>query len=113
SFTIRYMTSIPDSYVDSMPCDPDLLVELGRVTWAAARLHASVRDSINRHSGSSSMAPFELTLGRAIADLEQLATQNGRADQTDWVRDFGRPACRRRNAVIHAVTYTALDRKQA
>ncbi len=28
----------PESYVDSMPCDPDLLLELGRVTWAAARL---------------------------------------------------------------------------
>ncbi|MDH0739912.1 MULTISPECIES: hypothetical protein [Achromobacter] len=107
------MTSIPDSYVDSMPSDPDLLVELGRVAWAAARLHAGVRDSINRHGGSSSMAPFGLTLGQAIAHLEQLATQNGRADQTDWVRDFGRPASRRRNAVIHAVTYTAPDRKQA
>ncbi|WP_322083905.1 hypothetical protein [Burkholderia sp. BCC1972] len=110
---MRYMTSIPDSYADSMPSDPDLLVDLGRVAWAAARLHAGVRDSINKHSGSTSMAPFELTLGRAIAGLEKLAKSNGRADQVDWVRDFGRPASRLRNAVIHAVTFTAPDDKQA
>ncbi|QYD72957.1 hypothetical protein KZJ38_25085 [Paraburkholderia edwinii] len=110
---MRYMTSIPDSYADSMPSDPDLLVDLGRVAWAAARLHAGVRDSINKHNGSTSMAPFELTLGQAIADLEKLAKNNDRADQADWVRDFGRPASRLRNAVIHAVTFTAPDGKQA
>lgn len=108
-----HMSSIPDSYVDSMPTDPDLLVELGRVAWAAARLHAGVRDSINRHSGSTSMAPFELTLGRAIADLERLASSNGRVDQVAWVHNVGRPASHRRNAVIHAVTFTAPDGKQA
>jgi hypothetical protein len=108
-----YMTSIPDSYADSMPSDPDLLMDLGRVAWAAARLHAGVRDSINKHNGSTSMAPFELTLGQAIADLEKLGKNNGRADQVDWVRDFGRPASRLRNAVIHAVTFTAPDGKQA
>ena len=107
------MTSIPDSYVDSMPSDPDLLADLGRVAWAAARLHAGVRDSINRHSGSTSMEPFDRTLGGAIADLERLATKNGRADQLDWVRDFGRPTSRLRNAVIHAVTFTSPDGKQA
>lgn len=113
SCTVRCMTSIPHSYADSMPSDPDLLVDLGRVAWAAARLHAGVRDSINKHRGSSSMAPFGLTLGRAIGDLEELAKSNGRADQVDWVRDFGRPASRLRNAVIHAVTFTAPDGKQA
>jgi len=107
------MTSIPDSYADSMPCDPDLLVELGRVTWAAARLHAGVRDSINKHSDSSSMAPFELSLGQAIAELKTLAETNNRADQVAWVLEFGRPANRLRNAVIHAVTFTAPDDKQA
>lgn len=107
------MTPLSDSFVDSMPSDPDLLADLGRVAWAAARLHAGVRDSINRHSGSTSMEPFHLTLGRAIADLEKLAAKNGRADQVAWVQDFGRPASRLRNAVIHAVTFTAPDGKQA
>lgn len=107
------MAFIPDSYVDSMPTDPDLLVELGRVAWAAARLHAGVRDSINRHTGSTSIAPFELTLGRAIADLEKLAKSSQRTDQVDWVLSIGRPASRLRNAVIHAVTFTASDGKQA
>ena len=48
--TVR-MSSLPDSYVDLMPSDPDLFVELGRVAWAAARLHFGVRDAINRHPG--------------------------------------------------------------
>lgn len=96
-----------------MPSDPDLLVELGRVAWAASRLHAGVRDSINKHSGSTSMTPFELTLGQAIAGLEKLAKDNGRIDQADWVDKVGRPANRLRNAVIHAVTFTASDDKQA
>jgi hypothetical protein len=36
-----------------------------------------------------------------------------RADQVTWVCDVGRPANRQRNAVIHAVTFTATDGKQA
>lgn len=107
------MNSIPESYVDSMPSDPTLLAELGRVTWAAARLHAGVRDAINKHGGSSSMQPFERTLGQAIGDLKKLAASNGRTDQVTWADDVGQPACRRRNDVIHAVTYTAPGGTQA
>jgi hypothetical protein len=59
------------------------------------------------------MAPFGLSLGQAIAELDQLAKNNGRADQCAWVQDVGRPAKDRRNAVIHAVTFTAPDQKQA
>lgn len=59
------------------------------------------------------MAPFERTLGQAIADLESQASSSGRADQVDWVRNYGRPASRLRNEVIHAVTFTAVDGKQA
>lgn len=107
------MTSLPDSYADSMPADPDLLVELGRVAWAAARLHAGVRDAINKHRSSTSMAPFGLSLGQAIAELHQLAKNSGRVDQCAWVDDIGKPAKDRRNAVIHAVTFTAPDDMQA
>lgn len=96
-----------------MPSDPDLLLEIGRVTWAAARLHSGVRDAINHHHGAPSDKPFELTLGRAIADLETLAKNGDRPDQVAWVTEFGRPAVRRRNAVVHAVTFTAEDGKQA
>lgn len=102
-----------DSYADSMPADPDLLVELGRVAWAAARLHAGVRDAINKHRRSTSMAPFGRTLGQAIGELNQLAKNNGRADQCEWVENVGKPARDRRNAVIHAVAFTASDQKQA
>lgn len=103
----------PESHVDSMPGDGDLFLELGRVTWAAARLHAGVRDAINQHRGAASDEPFTRTLGQAVAVLEQLAREAGRADQVDWVANVGRPAVKRRNAVAHAVTYTASDGKQA
>jgi hypothetical protein len=95
-----------------MPTDPELLFELGRVAWAAARLHAGVRDSIDKHKGLASMDPFKTTLGRAIAELESLAKRQGRLDQVDWVDKFGRPASHLRNAVIHAVTFS-IDGKQA
>lgn len=107
------MTSLPESYIDSMPSDPDLLTDLGRVTWAAARLHAGVRDAINRHHGTSSDSPFKRTLGQAISDLDELAVHAGRTDLTTWVSQIGRPASQRRNAVIHAVTFTAEDGRQA
>jgi hypothetical protein len=107
------MHDLPESYVDSMPSDPDLLVELGRVAWAAARLHAGVRDANNRHHGLPSDEPLEATLGQAIAELERLAHGSSRADHVDWVQFSGRPASRSRNAVIHAVTYTAEDGRQA
>ena len=96
-----------------MPSDPELLVELGRVAWAAARLHSGVRDAINRHHGTPSDKPFEATLGQAIAELEMLARARDRPDQLTWVSQTGRSASRRRNAVIHAVTFTAQDGKQA
>jgi hypothetical protein len=107
------MANLPDAYIDLMPSDPDLLVELGRVSWAAARLHAGVRDAINKHNGAPSDAPFELTLGQAIADLQKLAGAATRGDQVEWVLQIGRPAAKQRNAVIHAVTFTAPDGKQA
>ncbi|WEV76768.1 hypothetical protein O9K63_09130 [Janibacter cremeus] len=103
----------PESYVDTMPCDPDVLVELGRVTWAAARLHAGVRDLINCLDGAPSDHPFGLTLGQAITELETRARAFGRHDVVDWVHGEGRPANKLRNAVVHVVTYTAADGKQA
>lgn len=103
----------PESYVDSMPCDFELLTELGRVTWAAARLHAGVRDAINRHDGRPSDEPFTKTLGQAVGVLERRARSAGRTDQIEWILGIGRPAVKRRNAVTHAVTYTAPDGRQA
>lgn len=104
---------IPESYVDSMPCDESLLVELGRVTWAAARLHSGVRDAINHHRGAPSDAPFDDTLGGALKDLKKLAARNHRNDQVEWVEKAGQPAVVLRNGVAHAVTYTAEDGRQA
>lgn len=107
------MSSLPDSYVNSMPSDPDLLTDLGRVTWAAARLHYGVRDAIGRHHGRATNAPFERTLGGAVKDLRRLADAAGRSDQTQCVDQIGWPAVEERNAVIHAITVTAEDGRQA
>lgn len=83
------------------------------MAWAAARLHAGVRDAINNYQGAASDAPFKATPGQAISELERLAEREARSDQQAWISTSGRPALRRRNAVIHAVTYTANDGKQA
>ncbi|KQQ18760.1 hypothetical protein ASF48_17740 [Rathayibacter sp. Leaf299] len=107
------MNSLPDSYVDDMPTDPDLLEDLGRVAWAAARLHYGVRDAIGRHEGAPTDEPFETTLGGAIKKLERLATSAGRTDQLDWATNIGWPATLNRNAVIHAIVVTADDGRQA
>ncbi|MGH3474347.1 MAG: hypothetical protein ACRDOT_05460 [Aeromicrobium sp.] len=107
------MPLLPKSYVDSMPCDPGLLVELGRVTWAAARLHAGVRDAINALDAESSDEPFGWTLGEAVRQLDKRAQERGLIEVTEWVSTIGRPAVKRRNAVVHAVTYTAKDGRQA
>ena len=108
------MDPIPESYVDLMPCDETLLVELGRVSWASARLHAGVRDAINRLDGASSDKPFRTTLGSAVSDLRKKAVACARQDIVDWVDDYGMPAVKQhRNKVAHAVTYTAPDGTQA
>lgn len=65
----------PDHYVDTVPCDKEPLTELGRVSWAAARLHAGVRDAIDRHDGAASDEPFTKTLGQAVKMLETRARQ--------------------------------------
>jgi len=103
----------PESYVDSMPSDPDLLVELGRVVWAAARLQSGIRDAINQHNGVPSDKPFGKTLGGVLRELEGLAAKAGRKDQVEWVEKVGRPARDRRDGVLHAVTFTASDDLQA
>lgn len=101
-----------------MPCDEGLLAEVGRVHWAAARLHAGVRDAINFIDGAPSDAPFrDWTLGSAITKLEQRAQKFVDGPDRDalirWCRDVGRPAKHHRDAVAHAITYTATDGRQA
>lgn len=104
---------LPMSYVDSMPCDSTLLVELGRVNWAAARLHSTVRDAINTVNGEPSDRPFHKTLGQAISELETKAIKLNASELVEWVNTYARPANELRNSVIHAVTYTAQDGVQA
>jgi hypothetical protein len=101
----------------TMPCDETLLAAVGRVNWAAARLHAGVRDAINHITSIPSDKPFELTLGTAVAQLERRAAKRVAEPDltrlTTWCSTVGRPAVDRRNKVIHAVTFTAADGLQA
>jgi len=103
--------------VAGMPCDQTLLADLGRVVWAAARLHAVVRDALNAIDGVPSDDSFsEHTLGQAIAQLEQRARhlpRRSRTEVTSWCRTVGRPAKTGRDQVLHAITYTDPDGRQA
>src|SRR5699024_9397284 len=94
----------PESYVDSMPSAPDLLVGLARVVSAAARLQTEIRGAINQHNGVTSDEPSRKTRGGVRRKLEGLAARAGRKDQVEWVEKVGRPARDRRDGVLHAVT---------
>lgn len=101
----------------TMPCDESLLPSIGRVTWAAARLHAGVRDAINVIDGAASDAPFDRALGGAITDLKTRVMNHvvepERTALLEWILLIGRPAKDRRNEVVHAVTFTANGGVQA
>ena len=102
--------------VARMPIDPDLLVPLGKVMWAAIRLHAGLRDSINAVENGPSDEPFDQTLGQAIDRLERgvgvRMAEPARTLLLDWITDVARPASQERNGVAHAVAITAEDGKQ-
>lgn len=101
----------------AIPLDPDLLEPLGRVAWAAARLHSSIRDAINALDGAPSDAPFDDTLGgsrRQLADKARaIAMEPDRSQLITWCTTTGEEAVEARNGVLHAVTFTADDGQQA
>jgi len=103
--------------VAGMACDQTLLADLGRVVWAAARLHAVVRDSLNAIEGVPSDGPFiDHTLGQAISQLEQRARRlppPARSEVITWCQTVGRLAKNARDQVMHAITYTDPDGRQA
>ena len=98
---------------EGMPCDPDLLEPLGRVNWAAARLHHVLRDRIGTLDGALSDDPFDGTLGSTVRSLDAKANAQGRADIEQWCQGVGMAAVEARNGVAHAIAFTAKDGKQA
>lgn len=101
-----------------IPVDEELLAPLGRVMWAAIRLHHAVRDTLGLDLGAGlSDEPFEkYTLGGAISALRRSAAAAG--DPWDpviirWADESGTPAANQRDRVAHAVAYTADDGRQA
>lgn len=104
------MTTRPS---DNMPCDELLLEDLGRVQWAAARLHHGVRDRHGKLLGELSDKLFNTTLGGAIKSLRNEAASLGQIDIVEWCDDIGTPATEARNGVVHSIVFTADDRKQA
>jgi hypothetical protein len=106
-------------YARNVPVDDSLLAPLGLVTWAAIRLHFTIRDTLGlgQYLGAGlSDSPFNLTLGRVIKELEKKAAAAGEPwakSINEWARSYGRPAANLRDRITHAVVYTALDGVQA
>lgn len=98
-----------ESFVERMPLDQTLLEDLGRLSWATARLHHVIRDAISQIEGASSDDPFsDWSLGQALGELnrraEALGTREGRR-LSQWCRQT-RGAVQGRNGIVHAVAYT-------
>ena len=104
-------------YSTGIPVDEELLAPLGLVTWAAARLHSGVRDSLGLDFGDGlSDEPFNDTLGTVIRKLVNDAASAGEpwaTEVADWAEQYGWPACKERDSIVHAVAHTAADGKQA
>lgn len=100
----------------SIPCDGQLLPALGRVTWAAIRLHHGVRDALGQIFAPSDEY-FDATLGAAVRNLRRVADQRlAEPDRTaliQWCDQVGTPAVEQRNGVLHAIAYTDPDGRQA
>lgn len=83
------------------------------MNWAAARLHFTVRDALNSLNNHPSNKPFDQTLGGALTTLKNQALDKNHPEIAEWVDSYGYPANKHRNSVVHAITYTAEDGKQA
>lgn len=104
-------------YAANVPVDETLLAPMGRMTWAAIRLHCAIRDALGLHfTGGLSDTPFEKTLGGVITELEKAAASIGEpwaGAISSWSATYGRPAHSLRDRITHAVAYTADDGLQA
>lgn len=103
-------------YAAAMPCDEAMLPHLGRVVWAATRLHAGLREAVEGLAGADLAGPLPKTLGEAVGQLERCARSLAEPQRTrvlEWCRGVARPAVRARNHVLHAVAYTEADGQQA
>lgn len=107
--------SDPMKRAEGILCDEELLPALGRVTWAAIRLHHGVSDALGHILGPPDEY-FDETLGRAVSRLEVEAQHVAEPRQTaliDWCEQMGRPVVEQRNGVLHAIAYTDPDGRQA
>jgi len=100
---------------NSIPLDPTLLESLGKVQWAAIRLHHAVRDTINKIESRPQDTALDITLGQCIAELKKEAKKLSAHDQKrieEWCENLGIMARNERNSVTHALAAT-IDGEQA
>lgn len=104
-------------YAQNIQYDEEMLAPLGLVTWAAIRLHHTIRDTLDLQFGEGlSQEHFDKTLGQAMHVLKQAAANAGEpwaSAIADWHSTYGSVVLDKRNSIAHAIAYTADDGKQA
>ena len=92
-------------YARNIPVDDSLLAPLGLVTWAAIRLHFTIRDTLGLYLGAGlSNLPFNSTLGGDITEhrlAQRLGTDHAHIAKLSlrlWQRTFSEERDRRAGA---------------
>lgn len=97
-------------YAKHVPVDDSLLAPLGLMTWAAIRLHFTIRDTLGIHLGTGlSDLPFNSTLGGVVRELVKTAKSAGEpwaSSIEEWASTYGRPAVSLRDRVTHILWRT-------
>jgi hypothetical protein len=95
--------------VDDEPGD-DVLLELGRVVWAALQLEDvvyAVCRSVRPRHGPSDDHPIGSRIDEALRDLAQRPDNELRVDAYDWLV-AAKAALIERNAVLHSAPYSVV-----
>lgn len=95
----------------TLTCDEDLLLELGRVTWAAVGLHRDIRSVIEQLGQAPTEQAGRSSLAEAVRELESVADRHAiephRGVVLTWCRSVGAAAARSRDGVVEQIVLGA------